>query len=268
MQLPGGVQAQGRLEKDFHFSPVSGALEMRLHEACAYSRSHPHFVSQALACVLEEVGGQSANIDRVRDLCVADRQYLALQWRLQNSDAQQWLTASCPQCAAYYDFPLQWNLLPIKPAAAEFPFAVAETALGEIHVRAPTGRDQEVIALLPADIDVKRWLTQRLIVSPTHDRHALSDADYLVIDAAIEAMVPEVANAVGTQCPECGCEHSVELDLYGALFKANNELLDDVHRIASVYHWSEAEILALPSERRLQYLQRIDRARGMTGAEQ
>jgi len=37
-----------------------------------------------------------------------------------------------------------------------------------------------------------------------------------------------------------------------------------VHTLAWYYHWSEAEILALPRARRQLYLSRIDRARGMT----
>ena len=34
-------------------------------------------------------------------------------------------------------------------------------------------------------------------------------------------------------------------------------LLDEVHLLALSYHWSEAEILALPSDRRQDYLKRI-----------
>jgi hypothetical protein len=34
-------------------------------------------------------------------------------------------------------------------------------------------------------------------------------------------------------------------------------LLDAVHQLARAYHWSEREILALPRERRRQYLARV-----------
>jgi hypothetical protein len=35
-------------------------------------------------------------------------------------------------------------------------------------------------------------------------------------------------------------------------------MIGDVHRLASVYHWSEADILALPLPRRRRYLARLD----------
>ena len=35
-------------------------------------------------------------------------------------------------------------------------------------------------------------------------------------------------------------------------------LLDDVHALASVYHWTEPDIFALPLRRRLAYLARLD----------
>lgn len=45
-------------------------------------------------------------------------------------------------------------------------------------------------------------------------------------------------------------------------------LLRQVHELASLYHWSEAELLALPLPRRQAYLQIIDaeRDRALLGA--
>ena len=41
---------------------------------------------------------------------------------------------------------------------------------------------------------------------------------------------------------------------------------DDVDAIAARHHWSEAEILALPGERRIQYAERARQSRAATGA--
>jgi hypothetical protein len=46
--------------------------------------------------------------------------------------------------------------------------------------------------------------------------------------------------------------------------RSASELYDEVHALAWHYHWSEAEILALPRVRRQSYMSRVDRARGMT----
>ena len=64
-------------------------------------------------------------------------------------------------------------------------------------------------------------------------------------------------------CPECDAELLVEVDPYLTLSLARDEIFGEVHTLARHYHWSEAEILALPQARRRLYLGLIDRARGM-----
>ena len=53
------------------------------------------------------------------------------------------------------------------------------------------------------------------------------------------------------------------LDPYVCLGAADGGLFLDIHILASVYHWSEREILAMPRERRRLYLSLVDRSRGM-----
>ena len=72
---------------------------------------------------------------------------------------------------------------------------------------------------------------------------ATQTAAVAVVTALGEQNMPHVI-AVGTRSPA--------------------SLLADVHRLAWHYHWSEAEILALPRGRRAHYLALIDAARGMS----
>ncbi len=84
------------------------------------------------------------------------------------------------------------------------------------------------------------------------------------LEAALERVSPEASLAVSANCPECGVGNAVAIDPYLLLTDDSGEiLLDEIHTIASAYHWPEAEILALPRTRRRRYIQRIDRARGM-----
>ena len=69
---------------------------------------------------------------------------------------------------------------------------------------------------------------------------------------------------VATPCPECGADNRVSIDPYFCLGRVSQDLFGDIHRLASHYHWSEAEILAMPRWRRQRYLALIDRSRGMT----
>jgi hypothetical protein len=55
----------------------------------------------------------------------------------------------------------------------------------------------------------------------------------------------------------------VGIDPYYCLQHRQEAISADIHTIACNYHWSEAEILALPQKRRRRYLRLIDRARGM-----
>jgi len=73
-----------------------------------------------------------------------------------------------------------------------------------------------------------------------------------------------VSASVQAACPACGAPHVIDTDPYRALsLQSAGRLLQEIHILAATYHWGEAEILALPLERRRIYLDLIDRARGM-----
>lgn len=290
MNLPGGlhieIDGQLTLVRDFHFRPITGALEMQLqdllHECSANKEAHPVWVSRFLAAILARLGIREIEPDSeqslklVRELCVADRHYLLLQWRLfvAGGSDYEWLCGHCPACAARYDFPLEWAQLPVKPAGEDFPeisFFLNDASINSgnaIQVRVPRGSDQEFIAQLNAqsETDLRIQLLQRLIIAD--NPHALVqtlDEDEIErIETALEQAAPELAQQLQLACPECGEQHQVQLDWYRGIHKPIGELLDQIHRLATNYHWSEQEILALPKQRRTAYLRRLDRARGVS----
>lgn len=65
-------------------------------------------------------------------------------------------------------------------------------------------------------------------------------------------------------CPECGApvSHPFALEpfLMAELAGELSRLIDEIHVLAMAYHWSEAEILALPNSRRALYIDRIREA--------
>lgn len=67
---------------------------------------------------------------------------------------------------------------------------------------------------------------------------------------------------LGTHCTQCSAEIVSPFDVQGFVMAERTgtarRLLDEVHQIARVYHWSEADILSLPRDRRLAYLARIE----------
>ena len=169
------------------------------------------------------------------------------------------------------DVSFRFGALPAKPCSHEFPEASVSTANGSILARAPNGADQCAIASIENENDALDALLGRLLRLPdagdAFDIGGLSTTDRARVEDALEAMSPEVANALLAECPRCAAQNQVEVDAWGHVSGSVHALLPQVHDLASHYHWSEAEILTLPRERRLAYLQLIDKSRGRVGEE-
>jgi hypothetical protein len=179
-------------------------------------------------------------------------------------DGGGWFEADCAQCGAPFDFALDYAQLPVQPAGDAYPQAQVDIDGRQLRLRLPTGADQEILAALP-QAQAVQWLLQQLASEP--DRLGpLDQAGIAAVDAALEAVSPAIVLAVQAACPECGSANDVELDPYRALARRSDELLQEVHEIAAHYHWSEAEILALPRARRLRYLQMIAGESGLANA--
>jgi len=127
---------------------------------------------------------------------------------------------------------------------------------GHAAFRLPTAGDQaEVIGA----VDAPRRLGERCIdppVVPGRLRHR--------IERAMEQLAPEVSRHIDGSCPHCG--HALSSPLFVShlvmeeLRRAAGGVHDEIHLIASRYHWSEADILGLPRSRRRGYAERIRRA--------
>jgi len=76
---------------------------------------------------------------------------------------------------------------------------------------------------------------------------------------AMEWLAPPLSGEIDGQCPECGARVSFWFDVQSYVqqelhFDAEF-LYEDVHQLASRYHWSEEKILSLPRRRRMQYVE-------------
>lgn len=77
------------------------------------------------------------------------------------------------------------------------------------------------------------------------------------VEAAMETMAPSLFAELEGTCPECGATVEASFDpLQYTLRELRDEaafVYEEVCAIAHHYHWSEAEILALPAARRARY---------------
>jgi len=269
VQLPGGLVLEGRLERQAVLQPLTGRLEQCLGELADSTENTPRAVSEVLDRALATLGGKPLQPGSSGQFCVADRQFLMVRLALLMEGDQVWIRPLCERCGAPFDVGLQRSAIPLKPAGPGYPYTQLAIAGNAVKVRAPVGADQEAIALQDEE-DAFRELVRRCIVAvdgsaPAEDFvDTLDPAAVEAIEAALDTMAPQLGTAITTACPECGAAQVVELNPYWIPGLGGIELYEEVHAIASHYHWGEAEILALPRERRHLYLNLIERARGVS----
>lgn len=265
MPLPGGLWRNGARRRGFAFRPLTGEIELAVAEA-ERAPNPPAAVTSVLSAALAEVGGERTTPEVVRELAVGDRQFLMRQLAAGLGCDGVWLTAPCGGCGATFDLYVKQTALPVKEAGKGYPFAVVETESGRRRLRVPSGADQEAIAGLDEEEAVTELL--RRCLAPEDQQGGdqggeLARTEIAALDAALEAVAPEVGLGVLAACPECRVEQEVVVDPYHCLTQVGDDLFGEVHSLAMAYHWPEPAILALPAHRRRLYAQRIDRTRGM-----
>jgi hypothetical protein len=263
MRLPGGLLHAGALKRELRLREPDGELELLIAEAPRRARSFHDAVSRVLSAAVEDLDGSALSHAHAHELCVGDRQFLMQRVSVLLGNARQWLEASCPECEKPFEVEVDLETLPVGEAGAGFPFVEVETRIGKLRLRVPSGADQSALEPLGRGEVAERELLRRCVVGGELPARLALD-DIARIDAALEAVSPWIVTELAAQCPECKTECTVPLDPYASLRGSARQILDDVHALASHYHWSEAEILALPRARRRLYLSRIDRARGLS----
>jgi len=127
----------------------------------------------------------------------------------------------------------------------------------EISFRWPTVTDQVAIAHHPHP---RQALIQRCI-RPSN----LKARQVQRVESALEAIAPSLAGTLQGKCVECGAEVEIFFDPQQfTLRELRNQaafIYEDIHLLAFYYQWSEAEILALPRHRRMQYAEMLRQAR-------
>jgi hypothetical protein len=161
--------------------------------------------------------------------------------------------------------------LEIEIEPGELREACAERARASVHVqvgddrlelRRPTGRDQcnWLNAHWP-DIETARVSMLASLLSAPLD-HPLDTSALVALEAELASIDPLVAFTLQVACPACGetAEHTVDLERHAlaALRRIHEWMFESVARLATRFHWTEAEIFALPLWRRERYLALTD----------
>ncbi len=138
----------------------------------------------------------------------------------------------------------------------------------ELELRLPNGLDQ-LNWINNLDDTTDNWfskmassLVSRVNGEIPSQRFQVSENWLDSIGKALEQHDDLMTFEIKTSCPACGEDLLIDLDLEEKLLEMLSTeqklLLKQIHRLALAYHWTEADIVALPKKRRQYYLAQID----------
>jgi hypothetical protein len=276
--LPVGyVDPQGLLHKQAELAPLTGREEELLAQE---DRPAAVLVTELLSRCVRRIGAISDITPQlVRELTVADRQYLLLMLRqLSFGDrVQAVLPCPWPNCGKGVDIDFSIDEVPVvgcgdfqphyelevdsfEGAAA---LGLAPAASFPVRYRLPNGGDQEAVLDDPRRNEVEKLstlLSRCILAAGAIERPApewvmqLPPDARLKIEQAMESRAPGLELSMDIECPECrrGFVAPFELqDFFFSELKMGGQLLfREVHYLAFHYHWSEHEIMSMPRDRR------------------
>jgi hypothetical protein len=174
--------------------------------------------------------------------------------------------ARCPACREPMELEIDLSPLlsvPARPGALECTPRAGTT----VRLRLPTGLDEQawrVLAVPPAErfLAMASSLVEDLDDRPPEPGWRLPAEWLNEVERTLAAHDPLTVLEAVAQCPSCGVGSAIELDLEAVILdllsREQRRVMEEVHRLARAYHWSEAEVLAIPPRRRAFYIQRSD----------
>lgn len=171
--------------------------------------------------------------------------------------------SACPACGERLEYELDGHQLAGPEAPEALLARPADLRLERegraLHLRRPSADD---LADLAQTADATALMRRCLLEPPANAEALCADPAWQqAFGAALADELPLADPQIGLQCPACGAGWEESFDagrfLHADLEASAARLLDEVHRLALAYHWSERDILALPAARRREYLQRL-----------
>ncbi len=166
--------------------------------------------------------------------------------------------SDCPGCGERLECLLSTRTLFAEREAA--PNDLVALDGGQVRLRPIRVGDLADVLGPERPTDAQGALLRLCIVEQTGAPGLEGDAETGLLSRLL-ALDPFAETLLEFGCPCCGHAWSVPFDigtyLWAELQVRSQALLDEVHLLASAYHWSEADILALSPRRRRAYLDRV-----------
>jgi hypothetical protein len=250
------------LRRDAVLRPLCGYDEAFLAEEADALLPAARTTALLARCLQPAGGDERAGVEAVRTLTAGQREALLL--RLRRATFGDTLTSvlTCPHdgCGERMDLVLRVSDLLVERVDDR---AVHEAVIGTIRVRfrLPTGADLEEVAPLargdPAAAG-RRLLERCLESADGAPPAAIPDVVAERLPALMAELDPQAEMLLNVTCTRCERPFTALFDaamfFFGEVNARRSALELDVHELALHYHWSEAEILGLPTAKRRRYL--------------
>lgn len=176
--------------------------------------------------------------------------------------------ADCPNCREPLAFVFPLPAIQLTPLDEPREDAYRLSTDGyDLHFRLPNSFDLAVLVQqTPALAAAQHLLLQRCVLEATRAGEAvlateLPAAVVVALAAQMVAYDPQAEVLLDLTCPACAHAWQALFDivafLWASIRRQARRLLNDVHRLARGYGWSEAEILALSNVRRQFYREQL-----------
>jgi hypothetical protein len=161
----------------------------------------------------------------------------------------------CPSCGERLEIRLDAKVIGAECPAAPVPYVSRDGR----RFRLPNSADLIAIAGVRDSEAAARQLFERTCLDRATDAH--DPTLYDEVDEGLEALASDRTVRIDVSCELCGHGSSHALTpaefLWTAIATRATTLMDDIHRLASSYGWSERDILEMSEVRRRAYVSRL-----------
>jgi hypothetical protein len=240
-------------------------MDAELLEAAEACGGRHHIDAAVLLARLADPGLDAA---AAPGLSLGRRDRLLLELRAATFGQRIDLAAPCPACGELLAVGVTAEALRIDggladDAGRDRPEVVLPGGK-RVRLRPLDSLDLAAVAHLQDPAEARRMLARRCLEAfpPPGEPDLPLPAELVdTIAGRLAELDPQSDVFVSLDCPACGHQWQAPIDIGLVLAHdieaAARRLLDDIHDLAGAYHWTEAEILALPRARRRRYLERV-----------
>ena len=203
-------------------------------------------------------------------LTIGQRDRLLFELREQMFGGKLDAFVKCPQCCEHLEFSLHsadiLTLSETQPSNPGQSFDIIEEGL-TLMFRLPDSNDLAIVAQSAAPDTARVMLMERCVIEASIEgnkvfAHELPDTFLSRLATRMSECDPGADILLNLACPSCNTRWQQSFDIvsffWTEITAQAKRLLREVHALARVYGWREADILAMSPARRNYYLELVE----------